>query len=51
LKESHPVLEEIPDDELLERIKLVYSKMIMVNMYLGDFLKVSDETPPEEEQK
>jgi hypothetical protein len=47
LKESHPVLKDIPDDELLERIKLVYSKMVMVNMYLGDFLKVSDEAPAE----
>ena len=42
LKESYPALKDIPDDELLERIKQVYSKMVMVNMYLGDFLKVSD---------
>jgi hypothetical protein len=47
LKEGHPVLKDIPDDELLERIKLVYSKMIMVNMYLGDFLKISDEASQE----
>lgn len=43
LKESYPKLKDIPDEELLERIKLVYSKMVMVNMYLGDFLKLNDE--------
>jgi hypothetical protein len=39
LKDGYPSLKNIPDDELLERIKLVYSKMVLVNMYLGDFLK------------
>jgi hypothetical protein len=47
LKESHPNLKDIPDEELLERIKLVYSKMVMVNMYLGDFLKINDEASQE----
>jgi len=47
LKETYPVLKDIPDDELLERIKLVYSKRVMVNMYLGDFLKVSDDASQE----
>ena len=47
LKESYPILKGIPDDELLERIKLVYSKMVMVNMYLGDFLKTKDENSAE----
>jgi hypothetical protein len=45
LRERQPVLETVPDDELLERIKLVYSKMVLVNMYLGDFLKTSSEQP------
>jgi hypothetical protein len=43
LREKHAVLAEVPDDELLERIKMVYSKMVLVNMYLGDFLKTSGE--------
>jgi hypothetical protein len=45
LRERQPVLETVPDDELLERIKLVYSKMVLVNMYLGDFLKTNSEQP------
>jgi hypothetical protein len=43
LRDSYPVLKEISDDDLLERIKLVYSKMVLVNMYLGDFLKTTEE--------
>ncbi len=39
LRENYPILNEISDEDLLERIKLVYSKMVMVNMYLGDFMK------------
>ena len=31
---------DLSDDELLERIKLVYSKQILVNMYLDSFLKL-----------
>jgi hypothetical protein len=42
LREKYPVLEDIPDYDLQERIKLVYSKQIMVNMYLGDFLKTDE---------
>jgi hypothetical protein len=41
LREKHPVLADVSDDELLERIKLVYSKMVLVNMYLGDFLRTN----------
>jgi len=43
LREKYPLLNKISDDELLERIKLVYSKLVLVNMYLGDFLKTSGE--------
>jgi hypothetical protein len=43
LREKYPLLNKISDDELLERIKIVYSKLVLVNMYLGDFLKTSDE--------
>lgn len=45
LRENYPILKDIPDDELLERIKLVYSKLVLVNMYLGDFLKANNQEP------
>lgn len=47
LKETAPVLKDVPNEELLERIKLFYSKTVLVNMYLGDFLKTSEKAPPE----
>jgi hypothetical protein len=40
LRKKDPILKDLPDDELLERIKLVYSKQILVNMYLESFLKL-----------
>ena len=46
LREKHPILKDIPDDELLERIKLVYSKQVLCNMYLSDFIK-TDQAPKE----
>jgi hypothetical protein len=51
LRDSYPLLKDVPDDELLERIKLVYSKQVLVNMYLGDFLKTSEGAAQEEGQK
>jgi hypothetical protein len=50
LKDRYPVLKDIPDDDLLERIKLVYSKQVMVNMYLGDFMRSGEEVPQTENQ-
>ena len=50
LKDRYPVLKDIPDEDLLERIKLVYSKQVMVNMYLGDFMKVDGEVSQSENQ-
>lgn len=48
LRDRYPVLKEVPDYDLLERIKLVYSKQVMVNMYFGDFMKTrEDAVPPE----
>jgi len=47
LRETYPILKDIPNDELLERIKLVYSKKVLVNMYLGDFLKTKEDTASE----
>ena len=40
LRDKDPILKDLSDDELLERIKLVYSKQILVNMYLDSFLKL-----------
>jgi hypothetical protein len=39
LQEKHPVLADLKKEELLERIKLVYSRQVLVNMYLDSFLK------------
>jgi hypothetical protein len=50
LKYRYPALKDIPDEDLLERIKLVYSKQVMVNMYLGDFMKAGGETSQSENQ-
>ena len=50
LRNNYPILKDIPDDELLERIKLVYSKLVLVNMYLGDFLKTNQEESSEKIQ-
>ena len=39
LRKKFPALKDITDDELLERIKIVYSKAILCDLYLGNFLK------------
>jgi len=46
LRDRYPILKDIPDDELLERIKLVYSKQVLTNMYLSDFTR-TDQAPKE----
>ncbi len=38
LREKYPTLNDISDDELLERIKVVYSKIVLSKLYLSDFL-------------
>jgi len=43
LREKHPILKELPNDELLERIKLVYSRQVLVNMYLDSFVKTEQQ--------
>ena len=45
LRDRYPALKDVSDDLLLERIKLVYSKQILVNMYLGEFIKKSEGEP------
>jgi hypothetical protein len=42
LRKTHPVLSDLSDEDLLERIKLVYSKQIICNMYLDSFLKAQN---------
>ena len=44
LRERYPILKDIPDEELLERIKLVYSKQVLTNMYLTDFIRTDQAT-------
>jgi len=43
LRKRDPILKDLSDEDLLERIKLVYSKQILVNMYLESFLKLEKE--------
>jgi hypothetical protein len=51
LRDRYPTLKDVPDDLLLERIKLVYSKQVLVNMYLGEFMKKSEEGPEARSQE
>jgi len=38
LRQNYPVLKDVSDDELLERIKLVYSKQVVCNLYLKQYM-------------
>jgi len=40
LRKKYPVLKNITDDELLERIKVVYSKQILCSLYFDNFMKL-----------
>jgi hypothetical protein len=51
LRDRYPALKDVSDDLLLERIKLVYSKQVLVNMYLGEFMKKSEGEPEERSQE
>jgi len=44
LRGQYSIFKDLSDYELLERIKLVYSKQIIVNMYLSNFLKAQKAT-------
>jgi hypothetical protein len=46
LREKHSVLKDLPNDELVERIKLLYSRQILVNMYLDSFMKTEKDRVP-----
>lgn len=39
IKAKNPILADLDQNELFERIKMVYSKEIMVELYLENFLK------------
>ena len=43
LIDKDPVLKDLTDDELLERIKLVYSREILVNLYMKNLLELERE--------
>jgi len=43
LKEKYPSLIELSDDELTERIKVVYSKQVLCNLYLDSFMKAQQQ--------
>lgn len=40
LKEKYPLLKEYSDEDILERVKLVYAKEILSGLYLENFLKI-----------
>jgi len=43
LRGKHPVLAELSNEELVERIKIVYSRQVLVNMYLDNFMKIEQQ--------
>ncbi len=47
LRGKAPVFDGLSDNELLERIKFVYSKEILVNLYLQNFLKLEEKSSEE----
>ena len=47
LRDRYPVLKEIPDYDLIERINLVYSKQVLAGMYLGGFMSTEDKAETE----
>ncbi len=49
LKQKHPILKTLSDEDLLERIKIVYSRQILGNMYLDTFLKAEKSSPPQKQ--
>ncbi len=51
LKKRYPILKDVADDELLERIKVVYSKEILCNLYLTNLLKVEGDLNNSEKQE
>jgi hypothetical protein len=42
LKEKYPVLDDVPNEDILERINIVYSKAILTDMYLKNIEKIHE---------
>jgi hypothetical protein len=42
LKDKYPVLDPVPNEEILERINIVYSKAILTDMYLKNIEKIHE---------
>jgi hypothetical protein len=38
LRKNYPILKDVSDDELLERIKLFYAKQVVCNLYLKQYM-------------
>jgi hypothetical protein len=49
LKEKHTILKSLSDEDLLERIKIVYSRQILCNLYLDTFLKAEKASLPQKQ--
>jgi|GEM_PF-741492 len=45
LKDKYPILKEFSDEEILERVKMVYAKEILSNLYLENFMKIQENAP------
>jgi hypothetical protein len=43
LRSKYAILTDLSDEELLERIKLVYSRQVLCNLYLESFMKVQEQ--------
>ncbi|RJR32558.1 MAG: hypothetical protein C4576_29865 [Desulfobacteraceae bacterium] len=43
LRTKYSILGDLSDEELLERIKLVYSRQVLCNLYLDSFMKVQEQ--------
>jgi len=46
LRDRYPILKDVSDEDLLQRITAVYSKKILCNLYLTNFLNKSHVNPP-----
>jgi hypothetical protein len=42
LKDKYPVLEDVSNEDILERINIVYSKAILTDMYLKNIEKIHE---------
>jgi hypothetical protein len=43
LRSKYTILSDLSNEELLERIKLVYSRQVLCNLYLDSFMKVQQQ--------